>query len=114
MKLTGMWSDSHSLQLAIGNDVNLAIYACSHATSKFYNALKALYKPQGAVAKFYVRHKYENVKLSNHDDFDSFMTAMINAAYQFNKELSDASGHIKKHDIAMRILHAVSETMLCL
>ena len=42
------------------------------------------------------------------------MTTMINTAYQFNKEIADASGHIKNQDIAMRIIHALPSPMYSL
>src|SRR5260370_3316321 len=72
----------HRIWLALGDDVKQAVlpHTRSHA-SKLYSALKAQYGPKGAMAKFHARHNYESVKLSDHDDFDGFMTTMINAAY---------------------------------
>ena len=80
---------------------------------KSYSALKAQYEPKGAVTKFHARHNYESMKLSDHDDFNGFMT-MINAAYQFHKEISNTNMHINNNDIAMRIIHALPSPMYTL
>ena len=42
------------------------------------------------------------------------MTTLINAAHQFNKEITDINGHIKNHDIAMRIIHALPTPLFSL
>ena len=55
-------------------------YAKSHA-SELLGTLKTLYKPMGATTELYGRQEYENIKLSDYDNIDSFMTAMINAAH---------------------------------
>src|SRR5260370_671704 len=60
------------------------------------------------------RHNYENIKLPDHDDFDGFITAMTNAAYQFNKEISNTKAHISNCDIAMRIIHTLLSPMYTL
>ena len=39
---------------------------------------------------------------------------MTNAAYQFNKEISDTNAHISNRDIAMRIIHALPSPMYTL
>src|SRR5258708_21810275 len=96
------------LWLALNNDMKHAVlpYAESNA-SQLFGALKSLYQPQGATAKFYMRCTYENIKLSDHDNFNGFMTNLINAAHQFNREVADSNGYIKNHDITMRIIHAL-------
>jgi len=96
------------LWLALNDDTKQAVlpYAKSDA-SQLFGVLKSLYEPQGPTAEFYMRHTYENVKLSDHDNFDGFMTTLINAAHQFNREVADANGYIKNHNIAMRIIHAL-------
>jgi len=101
--------------LTLSENVKQAVlpYAWSH-TSKLYSTLKAQYKSKGAVAEFHARHNYENIKLSDHDGFDGFITAMTNAAYQFNKEISDTNVHISNHDIAMWIIHALPSPMYTL
>ena len=33
------------------------------------------------------------------------MTALINAAHEFNNEITDVNGHIKDQDNALRIIH---------
>jgi len=105
----------HRIWLTLSDDVKQAVLPHARSiASKLYSSLKALYEPKGAIAKFYARHNYENVKLSDHDNFNSFMTTMINAAYQFNKEISDTSGHITNHDIAMQIIHALLSPMYTL
>ncbi len=68
-------------------------YADSHA-SQLFTVLKSLYEPQGATAEFYA--------------------CLINAAHQFNKEITDINGHIKNHDIAMRIIHALPTPLFSL
>src|SRR5258707_8375947 len=100
---------------ALNDDVKQAIlpYAESDA-SQLFNALKSLYKPQGATAEFYARCTYESVKLSDHDSFNGFMTTLINVAHQFNKEISNVNGHIKNCDIAMRIIHALPTSLFTL
>ena len=76
--------------LTLSENVKQAVlpHAQSHAL-KLYNSLKAQYELKGAMAKFHARCNYESVKLSDYDDFNDFITAMINVAYQFNKEISD-------------------------
>src|SRR5260370_29347363 len=68
----------------------------------------------GATTKFYARKEHENIKLSDYNDFDGFITMMINAAHQFNKEISDESSGIKNCDIAMKIIHALPPTLYTL
>src|SRR5271156_4794272 len=50
----------------------------------------------------------------NNDNLGNFMTELINAAHQFNKEISDASGCIKDRDIALRIIHDLPASMYTL
>ena len=88
-------------------------YTESHA-SELFKALKTLYEPMGATAELYARRDYENVKLPNYDNLDSFMTAMINAAHRFNKEIDDANSRIKNRDIAMRIIHDLPPALFSL
>ena len=57
---------------------------------------------------------YENIKLSDYDNLESFMTAMINAAHQSNKEISNTSSHIKNRDIAMQIIHDLPPALFSL
>src|SRR5260221_8145014 len=101
--------------LTLDNDVKQAIlpYVESDA-SQLFSTMKSLHEPQGTTAEFYTRHTYESVKLSDHDSFDGFMTTLINGAHQFNKEITDANGHIKNHDIAMRIIHALPTSLFTL
>src|SRR5260370_40379459 len=66
------------------------------------------------MAKFHARHNYESVKLSDHNDFNGFITTMINTAYLFNKEIPDINMHIKNRNIAMRIIHALPSPMYTL
>ncbi len=42
------------------------------------------------------------------------MTTLINAAHQFNKEITDINGCIKNCDIAMRIIHALHTPLFSL
>ena len=72
------------------------------------------YKLKGAMAEFHARCNYESVKLSDHDDFNGFITTTINAAYLFNKEIPDISVHIKNCNIAMRIIHTLPSPMYTL
>ncbi len=114
------WSEENCnahcrIWLALDDDVKQAIlpYTKSHA-SQLFSVLKSLYEPQGATTKFYARRTYESVKLSDHDSFNGFMTTLINAAHQFNKEITDINGHIKNRDIAMRIIHALPTSLFTL
>ena len=101
--------------LTLSDDIKQAIFPHAHShASKLYSALKAQYEPRGAIAEFHTRCNYENVKLPDHDNFDGFMTAMINAAYQFNKEISNTNAHINNCDIAMRIIHNLLSPMYML
>src|SRR5258707_867071 len=93
--------------------LTVLLYADCHA-SKLFTMLKSLYEPQGATAEFYAQCTYERIKLSKHNNFDSYMTTLINATHQFNKEISDVNGHIKNHDIAMRIIHALPTPLFSL
>ena len=113
----GMWVEENSnahrrIWLGLDDDVKQAIlpHADSHA-SQLFAALKSLYEPQGATAEYYARRKYENVKISDHDNLGDFMTELINAAHQFNKEVADVSGRIKDRDIALRIIHDLPGSM---
>ena len=87
---------------------------CLKPCLKVISALKAQYEPKGTITEFHARQNYKNVKLSDHDDFDGFITAMTNAAYQFNKEISDINVHINNRDIAMRIIHSLPSPMYTL
>src|SRR5258708_18533257 len=101
--------------LALEDDTKQAVlpYADSHA-SQLFTVLKSLYKPQGTTAEFYAQHAYENIKLSEHNSFNTFMTTLINAAHQFNKEITNINSHIKNRDIAMRIIHALPTPLFSL
>ena len=97
----GSWVEEDSnahrrIWLGLNNEVKQAIlpHTDSHA-SQLFTALKSLYEPQGATAEYYARQKYESIKISDHDNLGNFMTELINAVHQFNKEVADVSGCIK-------------------
>jgi len=96
-------SNAHQrIWLALDENVkqDVLLHAESH-TSKLFSALKSLYASQGATAEFNVRCAYEDVKISEYDNFDNYMTTLINAAHQFNKEVVDMNGTIKNRNITM-------------
>ena len=113
----GLWVEEDSnahprIWLGLNDNVKQAIlpHADSHA-SQLFAALKSLYEPQGATAEYYARPKYENVKISDYDNLGDFMTELINAAHQFNKEISDVSSRIKDRDITLCIIYDLPASM---